>query len=229
MWENLLEDEGFKRVISLGQSTEDSPQHVILAESNGEVWLTNTMHQANQMVQPSASTRVVKPLTNTTEEKPIPQRAVSKNEYLKPFVEGQVLDNFADVLQLEPQEFDTNTPYTEYGVDSILAVEIIKKLNDKLAIELRTTDLFNYPTIRQLADHIVDEFGHAIDAQEYVNLTASDKLFEMPKEVYMTLDEVDDEGELFKNQADEEMLKIIEEFKQGQLEIGEVKHLLRTL
>jgi len=44
-------------------------------------------------------------------------------------------------------------------VDSILAVEIADRINERLGIALRATDLFNYPTIARLASHIDTTFG----------------------------------------------------------------------
>jgi len=107
----------------------------------------------------------------------LPTPLVVKNEDIRPFIEGKIVESLAGVLQIDRQKLKTDASYTNLGVDSILAVNIINRLNDKLAIQLKTIDLFNYPTIRQLVDHIVDEFGHAIDS---VNFTASDELKRWP-------------------------------------------------
>jgi acyl carrier protein len=66
------------------------------------------------------------------------------------------------VLDIETLEFDPDAAFTDFGVDSILAVEIINLLNEALSIRLRTTDLFNFPNIRELTDHILEAFGDGI-------------------------------------------------------------------
>ncbi|MCP4701907.1 MAG: amino acid adenylation domain-containing protein, partial [Gammaproteobacteria bacterium] len=207
MWERLLEEEGFEHVMSLGQPDQNgtSPQHIIIAESNGEVWhqaakpirqeqrsVVETAKPASVITtQISDSSKVMaKTAAMSAFEMPTPQ-AVIKNEDIRPFIEGQIAESLSGVLQIDQHEFDMEASYTDFGVDSILAVEIINRLNEKLAIQLRTTDLFNYPTIRQLIDHIIDEFGHAIDSQEHMNLTSSDGLFKMQPEVQIELDNND--------------------------------------
>ena len=39
-------------------------------------------------------------------------------------------------------------------MDSILAVEIVNRVNRSLGISLRATDLFNYPSVEKLMDRI---------------------------------------------------------------------------
>jgi acyl carrier protein len=125
---------------------------------------------------------------------------------------------------MDRHQFDTDASYTEFGVDSILAIEIINRLNEKLAIQLRTTDLFNYPTIRQLVDHIVDEFGHAIDSKVGMNLTSSDELFNMQPEDHTKLN--NDEGEILEHPQEKDMLKILELLEQNKLDIYQADQLL---
>jgi acyl transferase domain-containing protein/acyl carrier protein/SAM-dependent methyltransferase len=68
--------------------------------------------------------------------------------------ESAVIATLAAVLEIAAPAFDRDTPYTEFGVDSILAVEIVDRINERLGIALRATDLFNYPTIAKLTAHI---------------------------------------------------------------------------
>ncbi|WP_434151550.1 SDR family NAD(P)-dependent oxidoreductase [Methylocaldum gracile subsp. desertum] len=70
------------------------------------------------------------------------------------FVERSVTEVVSKNLNISATAFDSDVPFSEYGVDSILAVRIINQLNDKLGISLRTTDLFNYTTIEQISAHI---------------------------------------------------------------------------
>ncbi|MCY9109397.1 SDR family NAD(P)-dependent oxidoreductase [Bacillus atrophaeus] len=73
-------------------------------------------------------------------------------------VEQTITNALVAVLQIDLQEFDDHAAFTDFGVDSVLAVEIINRINIDLAISLRTTDLFNYVSIRALADYIIEEF-----------------------------------------------------------------------
>ncbi|MBV9491617.1 MAG: SDR family NAD(P)-dependent oxidoreductase, partial [Verrucomicrobia bacterium] len=61
-----------------------------------------------------------------------------------------------EVLQTESDELRTEATFESLGVDSIFSVEIIEKLNARLPVKLRSTDLFNYPTIAALANRLVE-------------------------------------------------------------------------
>jgi acyl transferase domain-containing protein/acyl carrier protein/SAM-dependent methyltransferase/enoyl-[acyl-carrier-protein] reductase (NADH) len=78
-------------------------------------------------------------------------------------LEGLILQGLAQVLQTTPAELEPGLPFTDYGVDSILAVEIIARLNGALGVSLRSTDLFNYPDVANLASHILDRHDAAVD------------------------------------------------------------------
>ncbi|MDP4181232.1 MAG: beta-ketoacyl synthase N-terminal-like domain-containing protein, partial [Bacillota bacterium] len=70
--------------------------------------------------------------------------------------------SIAGALQKSEEEFNITTPYSEFGVDSILAVEIVNKINEALKIELRSTDLFNYSTIGALCKYISERSGDSL-------------------------------------------------------------------
>lgn len=61
-----------------------------------------------------------------------------------------------EILHLEWDSMDIDTPYVNYGVDSLLSVNIIKKLNEVFKTNLRETDFFNYVTVSTLAEYIND-------------------------------------------------------------------------
>lgn len=93
-----------------------------------------------------------------------------------------VKETVSGILQIDPKDLALDAPYTDIGVDSILAVEIINRINDRLNTSLRTTDLFNYPNIRKLSEHIHTEFGDRIGfpvgmpaAPDMMEVTIEDK------------------------------------------------------
>ena len=70
----------------------------------------------------------------------------------------EILGIIAEAIDMDKDEINIDMPYSEYGIDSILSIEVIAKLNRKLNINLKTTDLFNYTTIRSLSEYIMKEF-----------------------------------------------------------------------
>ncbi|MBF0119031.1 MAG: SDR family NAD(P)-dependent oxidoreductase [Desulfobacterales bacterium] len=88
------------------------------------------------------------------------KRSIEKK--LNQDIAEKIIDILVSVLKVDRENITTDTSYTEFGVDSILAVEIINEINEKLNLNLRTTDLFNYPTILKLKDHITNNFSGEI-------------------------------------------------------------------
>ncbi|TYQ17735.1 UNVERIFIED_CONTAM: phosphopantetheine binding protein [Acetivibrio alkalicellulosi] len=80
-----------------------------------------------------------------------------ENDMLIEKVEDSIIDIMSTVLQTEKESFDLDTPYTDYGVDSILAVKIVDELNAKFDFELRSTELFNYASVGKLAEFIMEQ------------------------------------------------------------------------
>ncbi|MFJ6215669.1 SDR family NAD(P)-dependent oxidoreductase [Streptomyces sp. NPDC092296] len=78
-----------------------------------------------------------------------PQRSVVE-------VLGTVRAVMAAVLEIPADALDLDVPHAEFGVDSVLAVEIVERINAELVVALRPTDFFNYTTIRSLAEHVTE-------------------------------------------------------------------------
>ncbi|HET9528579.1 MAG TPA: SDR family NAD(P)-dependent oxidoreductase [Pyrinomonadaceae bacterium] len=160
-WQRLLNEQGFERVVNCGISLPGGDavaQNVIVAQSDGLIVRSNvrttsaaTAGQSEKKRSPKLSTTSV-----STADSPAPASTVNRQD-LRSYVEAKVIESFAAVLQLSEEVFDRDTPHSDYGVDSLLAVDIINKLNEVPGINLRSTDLFNYATVGQLTDHIIEE------------------------------------------------------------------------
>ena len=175
-WQHLLTAQGFERVIIQGQLDSHGRglgQNVIVAESNGLI-----RHQRVRPLQtPELAATPAATLVGT--DKPSEVRHIhaeprnrkdNASHALTPVdvrrhIENTIIEILADVLQLEKQELYLDTPYASLGVDSILSVEIVNRLNTESGINLRSTDLFNYSTIRTLTEHVVATFGADIQLQ----------------------------------------------------------------
>jgi acyl carrier protein len=91
-----------------------------------------------------------------------PEETVNFVEPSLDTAEGLIKNVLSGVLQMRQSEFETDVPFVDYGIDSLLAVEIIDKLNEKLKTPLRATDLFNFSTIRGLSSHISGNLFHPV-------------------------------------------------------------------
>jgi len=72
---------------------------------------------------------------------------------------ARVLQELLAVLQIDASEFDSATAFTDYGLDSMLAVQWVERLNQSLQLELTTTSPFDYPTLDELMQYIAQTHG----------------------------------------------------------------------
>jgi len=77
----------------------------------------------------------------------VPQ--VSLEEVMR-FLKAQLVQ----VLYLESDVQDLDLPFSELGLDSVTGVEWVQAINARYSIKLPTSELFNYPTLRQLGQHV---------------------------------------------------------------------------
>lgn len=59
-------------------------------------------------------------------------------------------------LKIEPQAIKLNKSFADYGLDSVVAVELAEDLGNWLGRELDATIAWNFPTITSLAAHLVE-------------------------------------------------------------------------
>ena len=64
-------------------------------------------------------------------------------------------------LGLDRREISDEEVFADYGVDSIMAVELTQELNAALGVSLATTDLFDHASIRALAEFVVQQYPSA--------------------------------------------------------------------
>jgi polyketide synthase PksJ len=78
---------------------------------------------------------------------------------------GHIVDflrqSLAIALFMECEEIDEGTVFTEYGLDSIIAIQWIKAVNAEYDTSIRASVLYEYPTVSALAQHLVGQLASA--------------------------------------------------------------------
>lgn len=102
--------------------------------------------------------------TKTSREKaPTPQMEIPQ-QTLSPEIEGEIIavieQALANNLFLKPDEIDRKMPFTEMGLDSLGAVEIVRDLNERFDLNLDSVLVYDFPTIDQLVMRVKDEIPH---------------------------------------------------------------------
>ncbi len=72
-------------------------------------------------------------------------------------VQCQLLAICAEILKLEPADLDIDVPFSDYGVDSILMMALMKEIEVVFAKPISPSAIIDFPTIEKLADYLITE------------------------------------------------------------------------
>lgn len=74
----------------------------------------------------------------------------------------------ADKLDVEPHHIDLDVTFSELGVDSVEAVELVDRLQDRIGRVIPAIELLRYPTVKALISHFAEELEQKAfqDAQQ---------------------------------------------------------------
>ena len=174
-WERCLSEEGFEKVFVAPAVSDLAQQYVIVAESNGQARQEKAAREIGVKGQESrgassalnsggargamSSPRAARPAASPV--RPAEKIEVSE-EQLKLYLEESLLNAVAGVLKLSDSEIDPSAVLSDLGVDSIIAVELVRTINASLDLALKTTVIFDYPSISRLAEHLHLEYKNEL-------------------------------------------------------------------
>lgn len=148
-WTHLLWSTGFTQVETDLAHDAGLGQQVITAYSDGVLPILTSLPPA----QPVASSR--EPETRMPDQ---PDEAAAER------LQRLIVECLAETLKAEPESIDLRTPFSDYGVDSILGVGFVKRLGAQLGVRLNSAVLFEHASVARLRDHLLAAHGAQIPA-----------------------------------------------------------------
>ncbi len=150
-WFRVLREAGFDPCRAYGDrdSLEDATQCVIVAA------------QTDAHAEPQRATAAAANEPRPASE-PVRAARHSNDGGRFEFVLEQVACEIAELLETTREALDVRQPFSTYGLDSFLAVELITRLKSKLGVQIKATALFDYSTIHDLARHVEQKLGDRI-------------------------------------------------------------------
>ncbi|MEM9275417.1 MAG: beta-ketoacyl synthase N-terminal-like domain-containing protein [Cyanobacteria bacterium P01_F01_bin.143] len=109
-------------------------------------------HQLSDQLSPL----VVPPNSLKTQENS-QEKAIEELLYTTEAIQDWLENWLAKNLSLDALAIDPNISFANYGMDSVMAVELVQDLEDWLEQGLDATLLWNFPTITSLAEHLINE------------------------------------------------------------------------
>jgi acyl transferase domain-containing protein/acyl carrier protein len=64
----------------------------------------------------------------------------------------------SELLEINIKNISDDIPLSDLGVDSIIAIDVVAKINKDLSITIEAIDLFSYPTINDLSNYIAEKY-----------------------------------------------------------------------
>ncbi|MEU7305621.1 SDR family NAD(P)-dependent oxidoreductase, partial [Streptomyces sp. NPDC007206] len=90
-------------------------------------------------------------------EAPAQDRAARRTALLR-----SLITDVSVLLEVPEDDIDGAVEMSEYGFDSISLTEFATRLNDRYDLSLAPTLFFEYPTLGEVADHLLDEYGDRV-------------------------------------------------------------------
>lgn len=157
-WTRVLADEGFQHTFYPARKAHKLGQQIIATASDG-----------------IARQRIVKAPVKTNEaEKREVDNSMSKMKISQvigntarrqngaEFVQEIIVEKLSVALKINPDSIISDTSFVEYGVDSIVGVNLVRSIAEALNIELETIVLFEFSTAGSLAEYIWSNFAEAV-------------------------------------------------------------------
>jgi len=180
-WKELLEAEGFKNVAFFGdkgQGAGSLGQNIIIAESDGIFSVQeeshkethkdreNSVNEKETILECKSNRGTHSNIRINSKKTPLStdrdnEKKVNDDE-LRHHIEEKVAESIVIALGITRQYLDMEQQFSDYGVDSISGLELIKKLNDTFGVALKTTVIFDKGNAKELSDYIFQEYGAKI-------------------------------------------------------------------
>ena len=89
-------------------------------------------------------------------------KAQTKASSIDLIVKTWLMDLISTVMHLPPEEIEGDAPFSQYGIDSLIMLELIRPMRNKLGY-VPATLLFEYPTLNQLVAYFSEEHKDKFD------------------------------------------------------------------
>lgn len=73
-------------------------------------------------------------------------------------IQAWIVSYLAELLEIAPNQVKVTIPFDQYGLDSSAAVGMTGDLEDWVGRTIDPTLLYDYPTVKDLSQHLAEEF-----------------------------------------------------------------------
>lgn len=152
-WKEILEREGFRSILFPTQEAHGLGQQVIVAESDGVV------RQKQKYKSPATSSKKAIPtkaseVGYSQQQPPIKQSGEITLDLIREKTTAYIKKMVGETLKIPTRKIDSSAPLEQYGIDSILVIQLTNILS-KVLPSVNSTLFFEYQTIDELVEHFM--------------------------------------------------------------------------
>ncbi|MFI6847349.1 SDR family NAD(P)-dependent oxidoreductase [Kitasatospora sp. NPDC050467] len=158
-WEEVLDEEGFGAVSFPAQRLHELGHQVIAADSDGLIRQELAGAPAAEGAAPAQAVGAQETPARPEAQGHRPARAGARtpsvtDEMLEQHVKDVIFEQLKLSLKVDRTQIAADDAFMDYGIDSIIGVQLIQEINRKIGIDLATTDLFDHGSVNRLARYI---------------------------------------------------------------------------
>ncbi|WP_440119140.1 SDR family NAD(P)-dependent oxidoreductase [Paenibacillus sp. QZ-Y1] len=168
-WKKVLAKEGFRSTRFPALNAEEWGQQIVVSQSDGIIIHEMKQNSASHPVQ--AQTKAIPEV----EWKPSPSLVTGAgniqptedipDHLIRDHIITVIRDSIEISLKMSQDRIDNHQSFSEYGVDSIVAVNLVNLINEQCGIVMQTTVLFDHNTVHALSKHMLEQYRKEIAAQ----------------------------------------------------------------
>ncbi|MDR3060288.1 MAG: SDR family NAD(P)-dependent oxidoreductase, partial [Prevotella sp.] len=158
-WKQVLREEGFLSIFFPVEDCHNLGQQIIIAESDGIILQKNS----EESIDNKSNELVINTGKNTQYQKT--ELTLSGSPDIIKYIQDNLLNCLSDILKISLHDIHKNTAFSDYGLDSILGVSFVDRINKQLSISLNTAVIFEYSSVDALTKHIVSTYNEQINSQ----------------------------------------------------------------
>ena len=166
IWQSELENAGFRSILFPEPETHELGLQIIVAESDGVV--RQKREEQGIAFVDTDSEKSDGRMESNNEARPTKEAAFGgaavSDQMVEDYVRMIIKESISEALKLEERRIQDDRSFSDYGVDSIVAVNLVNQINRKCRIVLPTTVLFDYSNVNQLTRHITKNHRDALIA-----------------------------------------------------------------
>ncbi|WP_024634028.1 beta-ketoacyl synthase N-terminal-like domain-containing protein, partial [Paenibacillus sp. MAEPY2] len=170
-WKKVLAHEGFRNVRFPALDAEEWGQQIVVSQSDGIIIHEIKQSPASHPVQ--TQTRAIpemewKPSSSSVMETGNMQHQPPAGDIPDHVIRDHIImvirDSIEISLKMSQDRIDNHQSFSEYGVDSIVAVNLVNLINEQCGIVMQTTVLFDHNTVHGLSKHMLEQYRQEIVA-----------------------------------------------------------------